>query len=137
MRAIYATIAAGLAAIATTVASLDGHADFVPFYAALTLAGGVVAGAAHEPFEGTRRQVARLVAAAWVVAAIWVAVLLGLSITSWASSPPPVPSATFVGIPAPAFYVTALFGGAVLIGLAVARRPATSRFAAAADSAPS
>jgi hypothetical protein len=52
----------------------------------------------------------------WVGAAIWVGVLLVMANTVWqASSPPPTPEQAFLGIPATAYYLTALFGGAMLM----------------------
>jgi hypothetical protein len=63
-----------------------------------------------------RSGVARAAAAVWVGAAIWVGVLLVMANTVWqASSPPPTPEQAFLGIPATAYYLTALFGGAMLM----------------------
>lgn len=121
MRAGLAVAASGLASLGSIIASLDSHAEFVPFYAGLALLATVAAAVLHEPFVGTRRLVARLAAAVWVVAAAWVGVLLVMANTVWqTASPPPRPEQSFLGIPATAYYVAALYGGTVLMTLAVA-----------------
>jgi|GEM_PF-2555370 len=120
MRALFAVGAAGLASIASVVASLDGHADYVPFYVGLSFCAAIAAAAAHEPFVGTRRRVARIAALAWAGAALWVGVLFVMANTVWqASGSPPTPEQAFLGIPANIYYATALFGGAILMLMVV------------------
>lgn len=121
MRVWLAVAASGLGSLGSVIASLDSHAEFVPFYAGLALLATIGAAVAHEPFVGTRRLVARVAAAVWVVAAAWVGVLLVMANTVWqAASPPPRPEQSFLGIPATAYYVAALYGGTALMALAVA-----------------
>lgn len=119
MRPMFAVAACGLASIGAIVASFDSHADFVPFFAGLAFAAALAGVVAHEPLVGTRRLVARAAIALWVVAAVWVGVLLIMANTVWqASGPPPTPDQVFLGIPATAYYVSSLYGGTVLMLLA-------------------
>ena len=108
--------ASALAGLAAVIASLGGDGDIVPFFVALTFAGGVAAWAAHPPFEGSRRRTARGIAILWLVAAIWVGVLLVMSVTVWqASGPTPTPEQEYLGIPATGYHLVGLYGGAVLV----------------------
>ena len=120
MRVLFALTASGAASIASVVASLDGHADFVPFYVALAFcAASAAAAVANEPVVGIRRRVVQLAAGVWVVAAVWVGVLLVMANTVWqSSSPPPTPEQSFLGVPATGYYLIALYGGALLMLLA-------------------
>ncbi len=116
MRGVLGLAASGLAGLAAVIASLDGDGDIVPFFVGLTFAGGVAAWSAHPPFEGVRQRVARAIAIVWLVAAVWVAVLLVMSVTVWqASSPPRLPEQTYLGIPATAYHLLGLYGGTVLV----------------------
>ena len=133
MRALFAVAAAALATIASVLASLDGHADFVPFYAGLSFCAAIAAAVAHEPFVGTRRQVARAAAVVWAVAALWVGVLFVMANSVWqASGPPPTPEQAFLGIPASVYYAAALYGGALLM-LLVAVTPDSGTDARSAE----
>jgi hypothetical protein len=120
MRVLFAIAACGVASIASVVASLDGHADFVPFYVALAFcAASAAAAAANEPIVGIRRRGVQAAAGAWGVAAVWVGVLLVMANTVWqASSPPPTPEQSFLGVPATGYYLVGLYGGALLMLLA-------------------
>jgi hypothetical protein len=116
MRPLFAVAASGCATLGAVVASLDAHADYVPFFGGLAFCAALTAGVAHEPFVGDRRRVARAAAGIWVVAATWVGVLLIMAATVWqASGPPPTPDQTFVGIPATVWYLVALYGGSALM----------------------
>jgi hypothetical protein len=117
MRGVLGLVASALAGLAAIVASLDGEGDIVPFFVGLTFAGGLAAWAAHPPFAGMRRRVAQFVAVAWLVAACWVGVLLVMSLTLWqgSSSPPPIPEATYVGLPATSYHLVGLYAGAVFV----------------------
>ena len=117
MRGVLGLVASALAGLAAIVASLDGDGDIVPFFVALTFAGGLAAWAAHPPFEGARRRVAQVVALAWLLAACWVGALLVLYLTVWqaSSSPPPAPEATYLALPATAYHLVGLYAGAVLV----------------------
>ena len=116
MRSVLGLAASALAGLAAVIASLDGDGDIVPFFVGLTFAGGLAAWAAHPPFEGSRRRTARGIAILWLVAAVWVGVLLVMSVTVWqASSPPPTPEQAYLGIPATVYHLVGLYGGAVLV----------------------
>ena len=116
MRAMVAVAASGLAGIGAIVASLDSHADFVPFFAGLGFAAAVAGAVAHEPLVGSRRVVATAATVIWVIAAVWVGVLLVMANTVWqASGPTPTAEQAFLGIPATVYYVTALYGGTLLM----------------------
>ena len=117
MRSALGLAASALAGLAAVIASLDGDGDIVPFFVGLTFAGGVAAWAAHPPFVGSRARIAKAVALVWLVAAIWVGVLLMMYITVWQpSSPgPSVPVQTYLGIPATVYHLVGLYGGCVLV----------------------
>ena len=118
MRSVLGLAASALAGLAAVIASLDGDGDIVPFFVGLTFAGGVAAWGAQPPFEGPRARVAKGVALVWLVAAIWVGVLLVMYVTVWQAStsgPSPVPDQTYLGIPATVYHLVGLFGGAVLV----------------------
>ena len=114
IRGLTGLVAAALAALAAGVDSLDAGAELVPFFAALTLAGGVVAWAVQPPFAGTRRLLAQVLALAWVLAALWVAGLL-LTFAAGGSRTEPAPEALFLGLPASVYHAVALFAGAALV----------------------
>jgi hypothetical protein len=115
MRSVLALAASALAGLAAVIASLDGDADIVPFFVGLTSLGGVEAWAAHPPFVGPRRILARGVALLWLLAAIWIGVLLLMYITVWqVSSPPRGPEATYLGLTATVYHLLGLYGGLVL-----------------------
>ena len=120
MRSIFALAASALAGLAAVISSLDGDADLVPFFVALTFAGGVAAWAAHPPFQGARRRVAVVVAWGWLIAGAWVGVLLGL-FQAWSSSsgPTPGPEATYLGLTATIYHLLGMYGGLVFMTVAV------------------
>jgi hypothetical protein len=97
------------------IASLDDDADIVPFFVGLTFRGGVEAWAAHPPFVGRRRVLGRGIVVVWLVAAIWVALLLAWYVMWSGSRPPPLPEATYLGLTAFVYHAVGLFGGAVLM----------------------
>jgi hypothetical protein len=114
MLALAASALAGLAAV---IASLDGDADIVPFFVGLTFVGGLEAWATHPPFVGNRRMLARGVALLlWLLAAIWIAVLLLMYVTVWqaSSSPPRGPEATYFGFTATVYHLLGVYGGVLL-----------------------
>jgi len=115
MRSVLGVAASALAGLAAVVAA-EAEPSIVPFFIGLTFLGGVEAAAAYPPFEGQRRLVARGVALLWLLAAAWAGVLLLMSITVMqASSPPPTPELTFLGLPATVYHVAGLYGGVVLV----------------------
>jgi hypothetical protein len=116
VRSLLALTASALAGLAAVIASLDGDADIVPFFVGLTLLGGIGAWATHPPYEGSRRRIAEGVTLLWVLAAVWVGVLLLMSVTVWqASGPPPRPEDTYLGLTATVYHVVGLYGGVALI----------------------
>ncbi len=113
---MFALAASALAGLAAVVASLDGDADIVPFFVGLTFLGGVGGWAAHPPFEGSRRRIGRGATLLWLIAAVWVGVLLVMSVTVWqASGPPPRPEDTYLGLTATVYHVVGLYAGALLM----------------------
>ncbi len=116
MRSLLALAGSALAGLAAVIASLDGDADIVPFFIGLTFLGGATAWATHPPFEGSRRRIAKGAALLWLTAAVWVAVLLLMSVTVMtASSPPPRPEDTYLGLTATVYHVLGLYGGVALV----------------------
>jgi hypothetical protein len=111
-----ATGAAALAASAGLVAYLDGDHDIAPFFVALTLAGGIEAAVVRQPFRGARRAVAWTVVGGWVIAALWIGVLLAWWQAMCACSyPPRPPEETYLGLTATAYHLIGVYGGAALV----------------------
>lgn len=124
MRSALGLAASALAGLAAVIASLDRDPYIVPFFVGLTFAGGVAAWAAHPPFEGARRRVAQGIALTWLVAAVWVGVLLVMYVTVWqASTAPPTPTQTYLGLPATAYHLVGLYAGAALVLVLAFGRP--------------
>jgi hypothetical protein len=116
VRSALALAASALAGLAGVIASLDRDADFVPFFVGLTFMGGLGAWAAHPPFVGGRRVVARGVALLRLVAAIWIGVVLLMSLTLARTSVPPLgPQATYLGLTATVYHLVGVYGGVVLM----------------------
>jgi hypothetical protein len=116
MRSLLGLAAMVLAGLATVVASQDGDVDIVPFFVGLTVAAGIEAWAAHPPFEGRRRWTARLIASLWLIAAVWIAVLL-VMYQAMSSRPPPPPEDTYLGLTATIYHLIGVYSGAVLVAI--------------------
>lgn len=114
IRGLLGVATSALAAIAAVTSSLDAGGDLVPFFVALTFGGGVAAWAAQPPFDGIRRRLAQGIAIGWSVAAVWVGVLL-VGFVAQASSPPPVPGQTYLGLSATAYHLIGLYGGCAMV----------------------
>lgn len=113
MRSILALAASALAGLAAIIASLDG--GIVPFFVGLTFAGGLQAWAAHSPFTGRRRYLARGIALLWLFVAAWIGVLLVMFETACGcSGPTPPPTVYYVGLPGDVYHMVGLYGGLVL-----------------------
>ena len=122
-RSNLATVATVLAAVAGVVASEDGDASLVPFFIALTVAGGIGAWATHEPFEGPRRVAARGIGVVWLGAAGWIGVLLLMErIACGCSSPPPTAEATYLGLTATVYHLLGVYLGGALVAVAAFSR---------------
>ncbi len=112
MRGMPSLAAAVLAGVAAVVASQDGDGDIVPFFVALTVAGGIHAWATL----GRHRPVAYGIAGAWAVAAIWIGVLLiGYQAMCACSYPPRAPEETYLGFTATVYHLVGLYGGLALV----------------------
>lgn len=119
-----------LAGFAALVASQVGDADYVPFFIGLAFVAAVEAWAARDPSTGPHRSVARGAAVVWLIAATWVAVLLGWAAAWGSSAPPPGPPLTFLTIDVAVYYVIGLYGGTVLVVLSGFGRGREGRTAA-------
>jgi hypothetical protein len=116
MRSLLGLVGSALTGLAAVISSLDNDADLVPFFVGLMFLGGLEAWAAHPPFEGQRRLVARGASFVWLMAAAWVGVLLLMSVTViQASSPFPRPEATYLGLTATVYHAVGLWGGATFM----------------------
>jgi hypothetical protein len=115
MRSTLGLAASALAGLAASVAA-TADPTIVPFFIGLAILGGVVAAAASPPFAGQRRLVARGAALLWLIAVVWVGVLLLMYNTVWEHvGPRPTPELTFLGLPATVYHVIGLYGGVVLV----------------------
>jgi len=112
IRGVTGLLAAALAALAAGIDSLDGDAALVPFFALLTLAGGVVAWAVQPPFTGPRRRLVQVLAVAWALAGIWAA---GVLLAYPGSGTTPGSEPLYLGLPASAYHTGALHAGAILV----------------------
>lgn len=115
MRSVLGLVASALAGLAAVIAT-QADPFIVPFFIGLTFLGGLEASAAHPPFVGWRRLVARGAALVWLVAAVWVGVLLGMYVTVWqASMPERGPEPAYLGLPATVYHLLGLYGGVLLV----------------------
>lgn len=116
MRVWLATAAAALAILAVLVSILDNAQEALAFSAVAAVATGVQAWSVREPFAGNRRRLAIGIAVVWLIAVVWIDVLLAMYQS--ASRPPPEPEATYLGLTATVYHLLALHGGAALVSLA-------------------
>jgi hypothetical protein len=115
MRGLFGLAASALAGLAAVVASQDGDLDIVPFFIGLTVVGGVEAWATHPPYQRLRRTIARAVGVTWIVAAIWVGMLLGMYQLIGGDGPPPSQEASYFGLTATVYHLVGLYGSLPLI----------------------
>ncbi len=116
MTGLFGIGAAVLVGIAAIVANQDFASDIVPFFVALTVAGGAHAWATTTQLRGVRRLVALGITAVWALAAVWIGALLGMyQVTCACSRPPPPVELMYLGLPATVYHLIGLYGGLVLI----------------------
>jgi hypothetical protein len=114
LRSILGLAASALAGVAAIVADLDG--GVAPFFVGLTFVAGVEAWAAQSPFAGTRRFLARGIAVAWLVAALWIGFLgVWFGLACGCSGPPKPPPSLYLGVPGTAYQLLGLYGGLILV----------------------
>ncbi|MEP6470014.1 MAG: hypothetical protein ABJC24_09615 [Chloroflexota bacterium] len=112
---IVAAAATLLAAMATVVAFMDRDSDIAPFFVGLTVAAGIQWWAVGASFSGPRRRLAWTIVALWLLAAIWISVLLVMYQAMCACSlPPPSAEVTYLGLTATVYHLTGLYGGLLL-----------------------
>ena len=115
-RSILALAASVLAAVAAIAAYADRDGTIAPFFVGLTFFAGVEAWATRSPFVGQRRTLARVIAGAWLLAALWIGVLLLMfEVACGCSGPPPPPTTLYLGLPGTIYHLLGLYGGLVLI----------------------
>jgi hypothetical protein len=113
MRSLLGLAASALGGLAAVIASLDQ--GIAPFFVGLTFLGGVEAWAAHAPFVGQRRWVARGVALLWLGAGVVVGAGLVMYLLVEHIGPEPGPQATYLGLTATVYNLIGLYVGAVLV----------------------
>jgi hypothetical protein len=122
-RPVLAIGAAGLAAVAAFVSQLDGDTDFVPFFLGLTVLGGAGALAVREPYTDSRRVFGAMVATVWIAVAFIVGgLLLWERALCACSGPLPTAEATYLGLTATVYHVTAVYLGGALMAVAAVSR---------------
>jgi hypothetical protein len=103
-------------AASVLVSSVDHAEYFVPFYSGLMVLGVLNAWAVRQPHASVGRWIAIGTAGLWVMAAVWAAALLIMSVTIMqTSSPPPAAESLYAGVTPTTYRVAALFGGAILL----------------------
>jgi hypothetical protein len=118
-RPLLAVAATLLCVPALAISVLDGDSVLVAFFAALSVAAGVVALLARGPWEGWRRGIGMLVGIAWIVVGIAIALFIG-SFRSAGSLPVEMPpESTYLGLTASFYHLVAICGGGALIVTAV------------------
>ena len=116
MTGLYGLGASLLAGLAAVVANQDGDADIVPFFVALTVAGGIHAWASATPLIGLRRILALGITGLWMIAGVWFGALLGMYQAMCACSRPSPPAELiYLGLTATVYHLVGLYGGLVLV----------------------
>lgn len=120
VRSTLALVAAGLSAIAAVASAVAGEDDVIAFFLVMTAVAVVIAVLGARPWTGAARLVARTLAVAWVVAAIWIGALLVWYQGSCAcSSAVPVgPGPNVAGVPTTLFHLLATYLGGALVVVA-------------------
>ncbi len=115
MRTALALGAAVLSLVAALASALAGEDDMIVFFLVLAGVAVVIAALTTGPWTRPARLVARTLAVAWVVAAIWIgALLVWYQSLCACSSPAPIgPPPNVAGIPTTLFHLLATYlGGA-------------------------
>jgi hypothetical protein len=120
MRSALALAAAFLAALAAVASWWSGEDDTIAFFVVLAVVAVAIAALANGSWVGRRRLVGRSLAVAWVLAAVWIGVLLVGYQTSCACTTAPLaePDPNVAGIPTTLFHVLATYVGGVLVAVA-------------------
>ena len=113
MRVWFSIAAFALALVALIVSVLDNAQEGLAFFLVAGIVALSQAVAVRQPYEGARRKAAKSIAAIWVLASIWIGVLLVMYQS--ASRAAPGPEATYLGLTATVYHLIALYGGAVLV----------------------
>ena len=115
-RSVLALGAAGLTAAATVISQLNGDSMELGFFAALTLAALVAAGALV-PAAGDRGHlVAAMIAAAWKTGGVWIGVLLVQFVVACGClRPVEPPEATYLGLTATTYHLVAMYAANALL----------------------
>ena len=120
MRSALALAAAGLALIAAAASAVSGEDDVVAIFLVLTVVAVVIAVLCAGSWSGRARVAARTLAVLWVVAAVWIGVLLVVYQTSCACSSAVLvgPDPNVAGIPTTFFHLLATYLGGAFVGVA-------------------
>ena len=120
MRSALALLAAGPALVAAGASAVSGEQDVIAFFVALAVVAGVIAALCTGPFTGARRMIARTLAVAWAIAAIWIGALLVWYQTSCACSGtvPVDPGPNVAGLPTTLVHLLATYLGGALVVVA-------------------
>lgn len=115
MRFRLSAAATALALVAVAVSLLDNAQPALAFFIVAAVAAGLQMWSSRGPFVGLQRWISIGVAVVWLIAAVWIGVLLVMFQS--ALRPPPEPEATYLGLTATIYHLGALYGGAALVNL--------------------
>ena len=123
MRTLLAIGASAVAGVAAVISSLDGDRDLVPFFAGLTVLGGLGAVSLREPITDRRRLLGRSAAVIWLGAAgVIGALLLWERALCACTSVPPQPPETYVGLTATIYHLAGVYVGGAFLAVAAFSR---------------
>lgn len=105
-----------LTVIAALVSVLDGDSVELAFFVLLALAALTQAWLVRTPDITWARRGGQGIAIGWVVAAVWIGVLLAMY--QGASRPPPAPEEHYLGLTATVYHLVAVYAGALLVAIA-------------------
>jgi hypothetical protein len=105
-----------LSLLAAVISLIDGGSVELAFFVLLAIAAATQAWLVRSPDVGWMRRTAQGIAVGWVIAAIWIGVLLLMYQN--ASRPPPAPEERYLGLTATVYHLAAVYGGALLAAIA-------------------